>query len=87
VIVDGVCDFVRFALSARVQTAHDTLKLGELANHFGSEVALGEFGGAVSFRDVGVEHAEVKPLLGEPAGDGADAFDLVAIAPEPRFVG
>ncbi len=86
-IVDSVGDFVRFALGARVQTADDTLKLGELANHFGGQVTLGEFSGAVGLRNVGVEHAEVEPLLGEPAGNGPDAFDLVAITAETRFVG
>src|SRR5258708_27681850 len=78
---------MRFALGSRVESPDDTLKLGELSHHFGGEVALGKFGGAVGFRDMGVEHAEVEPLLGEPAGDGADALDLVTVTAEARFVG
>ena len=34
-----------------------------------------------------MEHAQVEPLLGEPASEAADAFDFVAITAEPRFVG
>src|SRR5204863_6842271 len=87
VIVNSVGDFIGFALGTRVQTADDSLKLGKLANHFGGEVALGELRGAVGFRNVRVEHAQVEPLLGAPASEAADAFDFVAIAAEPRFVG
>src|SRR6202011_1557762 len=78
-IVDGVGDFVGFALGARVQAADDALKLSELANHFRGKVAFGEFSGPVGLRNVRLVHAQVEPLLGEPARDGADAFDLVAI--------
>ena len=85
-IVNGVGHFVRFALSAGVKAADDSLQLREFAHHFGGEVALGELGGAVSFRDVGLGHAEVEPLLGEPAGGGADALDLVAVAAQAGFV-
>ena len=70
VIVNSVGDFIGFALGTSVQTADDSLKLGELG-----------------FRDMRVEHAQVEPLLGEPASEAADAFDFVAIAAEPRFVG
>src|SRR6266478_3845769 len=51
VIVNSVGDFIGFALGTRVQTADDSLELGELANHFGGQVALGELRGAVGFRD------------------------------------
>src|SRR6266481_36496 len=36
---------------------------------------------------MGKEHAEIEPLLGEPAADGAQALDLVPIAAEARLVG
>jgi hypothetical protein len=36
---------------------------------------------------VSLEHAEIEPLFCKPAGDGADAFDFVAIAAEAGFVG
>ncbi len=86
-VIDSVGDFVRFTLRARVQTSDDSLQLGELANHFRGQIAFGEFGGAIGLRNVRQEHAEVKPLLGEPAGDGAHTLDLVPIAAEARLVG
>src|SRR6266852_3984640 len=36
---------------------------------------------------MGKEHAEIEPLLGEPAGDGAHTLNLVPIASEARLVG
>src|SRR3989442_14564208 len=34
VVVDGVRDFVSFALSFAIEAAHDALEVGEFANHF-----------------------------------------------------
>jgi len=36
---------------------------------------------------MGLDHAEVEPLLGEPASDGAHALDLGVVAPEAGFIG
>ena len=86
-IVDRVGYHFRFALRAGVETANDALQFGEFANHFRGEIALGKFRGAVRIGHVRLHHAEVVPLLGEPAGNGAHAFDLGVIAAEARFVG
>src|SRR6266849_1071816 len=87
VVVDGVGNFHGLALGSRVEAANDSLQLRKFADHLGGEVALGKFGGAVRFSDVGLEHAKVEPLLGRPAGDGANALDFVAVAAEARFIG
>ncbi len=86
-IVNRIGYHFRFALRAGVETANDALQLGEFANHFRGEIALGKFRGAVRIGDVRLHHAEVVPLLGEPAGNGAHAFDLGVVAAEARFVG
>ena len=41
-IVDGLPDFVRLALRARVESADDALQFGELLDQFGGEIALGQ---------------------------------------------
>ena len=58
----------------------------KFANHFRSEVAFGEFRGAIRFCHMSLYHAEIEPLLGKPARDGAYALNLVAITSEPRLV-
>jgi hypothetical protein len=45
VVADGVGDFGGQALGAGVVAAHQALQLGELADHLGDEVGLGEAGG------------------------------------------
>ncbi len=85
-IVDSVGDIVRFTLCACVKPAYDSLQLGELADHFGGKVALSQFRSAVGIGDMRLHHAEIEPLLHQPARDGADALDLVAIAAEAGFV-
>src|SRR6266436_3098353 len=87
VVVDGVGNFHGLALGPCVEATNDSLQLGEFAHHLGGEVALGELGGAVRLGDVSLQHAKVEPLLGQPAGDGADAFDFVAVAAEAGFIG
>ena len=86
-IVDRVGNHFRFALRAGIETANDALQFGEFANHFRGEIALGKFRGAIRIGHVRLHHAEVVPLLGEPAGDGAHAFDLGVVAAKARFVG
>mmetsp|Transcript_5838 Transcript_5838/g.22820 ORF Transcript_5838/g.22820 Transcript_5838/m.22820 type:complete len:424 (+) Transcript_5838:342-1613(+) len=56
VVFDGDGDAVAQALVAGVVAAHDALQLGELADHVGQQVALGEPGG---FLDLAVEHLEL----------------------------
>ena len=53
-IVDRVSDVVGFPLSAGVEATYDALELSELASHFGGEIALGEFGGAIGVGDDGL---------------------------------
>src|SRR5215470_10552300 len=86
-VIDCVSDFIGFALCTGIEPPNDALKLRELTHHFRSEVALGKFGGAVGLCDMCLKHAEIKPLLGEPAGNCADALDLVPVAAEAGFVG
>ncbi len=46
-LLDGRADAVVLALERRVFAAHQALELGELADHLGDEVGLGETGGAL----------------------------------------
>ena len=86
VIVDSISDIVRLALRARVKPADDSLQLGEFPNHLGGKITLGKFRRAIRFCHMGLHQAAVEPLLGKPAGNGADAFHFVAVTPQPRFV-
>jgi hypothetical protein len=47
VVLDGVGDLGRLAVVQRVVAAHDALQFGELADHVGQQVGLGQHGGAV----------------------------------------
>ncbi|MOA08606.1 hypothetical protein D3C78_1283860 [compost metagenome] len=49
---------------------HDTLGAGELADHVGHQIALGEQAGTLGLSHVGTD------ALGDKAGDGLDALDL-----------
>src|SRR5690606_32303014 len=46
-LADGFHNIGRFAIGFRIVGAHDSLKLGELANHAGVQVSLGQQCGAV----------------------------------------
>ena len=50
VVLDRVGDLRRLAVVARVVAAHDALQLGELADHVGQQVGLGQQRGAVGLR-------------------------------------
>ena len=86
-IVDGVGDIGGFALRAGVEAADDALQFGEFADHFGGEIAFGEFGGAIGVGDVGFCGVQAGPMLDEPAGDVANALDFVGVAAEAGLVG
>ena len=50
VVFDGEGDVLGLAVVARVVAAHDALQLGELADHVGQQVGLGQQRGAVGLR-------------------------------------
>ncbi len=75
-LLDGGADAVVLALERRVFPAHQALELGELADHLGDEVGLGEAGGALRERRVGA-HARREVLR-----QGGDAGDALALRPE-----
>jgi hypothetical protein len=65
----------RPAVVARVVAAHDALQLGELADHVGQQVGLGQARG-----DIGVVRQLVAAQLrADHLGDGAHALDALAL--------
>ena len=73
---------LRLALGERVVAAHDALKLRELADHGGQQVALGELGGALGCR--AARHRCAAADAAPPAPRGAR---LVRLAAELRLEG
>ena len=74
-VADRVGDGVGLALGAGVVAADQALQFGELADHPGDEVGLGEARGA--FGDVGGSAALDDPLLDQPPRQLGHALDLV----------
>ena len=86
-VIDGIGNFVRLALRPRIKPADNALELRKLANHLCGEIALGKFRRAVRFSHMRLVHAEIEPLLRQPARDIAHTFHFIAIAAQAGFVG
>ena len=81
VVVDGAPHLFRLAVLAGVDTPHDPLQLGELADHVGGQVGLGEAGGTGRVIDGG---GRAERVGGDGGGQLLDAAGLVQIAAELR---
>ena len=75
VVGDGVGDGGRLALRQRVVAAHEALQFGELADHAGDEVGLGQHRGALGLLDIG---ADLRGDLGGQLHQPLDALELGA---------
>ncbi len=98
VIVDRARDFFGFALRARVEAADDALKIGELFDHVGGEIALAQQRGSfiaaelLHQRDDALRFVVIRTQLGLE-GDGLQVFQprgqrflLILIPEESRVV-
>ena len=81
VVVDGAPHLFRLAVLAGVDAPHDPLQLGELADHVGGQVGLGEAGGAGRVTDRG---GRAERVAGHGGGQLLDAAGLVQIAADLR---
>jgi hypothetical protein len=73
--LDGVGHRRGLAVGQRVVAAHDALQLGELADHVGDQVGLGQQCGALGLRHVG---AEAPRNFGRQLDQPVDALALAA---------
>src|SRR5690606_18119956 len=53
--LDGGGDIGRFTLGGGVVAAHESLKVGEFADHAGGEIGLGQHGGALGALGIGTD--------------------------------
>ena len=83
VILDRFGHGVALAVVARVVAAHHALQLGELADHVGQQVGLGEQGGAVG---IGGQVVVAEGAVGDRARDRAHALRALALRAELAVV-
>ena len=76
VVFDGVGDVVAEPVVQRVVAAHDALQLGELADHVGQQVGLGQLRG---LRRPARASASPPSCGADRLGDGAHALDALAL--------
>ncbi len=81
VVADRVGDLGVDALLQRVVAAHHALQLGELADHAGDQIGLGEPRGLLGLVRIGADER------GELAGEAGDALDALALRAEPVVEG
>ena len=81
-VFDGVGNIRRQAVVQGVVAAHDALQFGELADHVGRQVALGQQGGLLGLQ----REAFAAKFLADRLGDDADALDALALGAQPVVI-
>ena len=74
-VFNGIGHFSTQTIVERVIAAHDALQLGELADHVGDEIALGEHRGMVGL----LRQRFTAELLADRLGDGAHTRHTLAL--------